>query len=278
MSAFTVLTSAVSGYLGLDPEKTNSWGFFSAHVAAIQLSGFVIYYIFLHFAVSNMRWQFKADVELTVHAHLLYVLYACAHPNPIKFDSVHIDREVNLLCLALRSVAAHGRPGVPPVRRDQSAMHLRQVAATIEDSAEGILVKGVDGREALMELAIKVFERSARGCWHGLLDDSDLSPRAQVLATENSLGSDDRREFRMAIAGAFLALIFAACSAFLNVPSVVSLAIAAIIATLPAALHRGRRGRLSSADFLSQTRQAFVAVPEEGSVRGPTTGPGPDRP
>ncbi|MFD9399877.1 hypothetical protein ACFWA4_13785 [Streptomyces sp. NPDC060011] len=242
----------------------NAFHVYNGPLAAVQIGAVISSYMLLVFCILRMRRLRKIDSELQIYATALRALRISASTINRASETAKIDRDVNALCETLRTFATHGRPNAPLVRRAQISVHVSEVAATLEDASQKVLELGDLARGDLLRLLVKLFERAAEGRWHGLLDESDLTERAKTFSSDTSLSYRDKREFRFALAGIALAVIFAVVGALLGLPPSITLPLSAITATIPTAFAGGRRGRLSPGDLLNQAR-ASLTPPQEGT-------------
>ncbi|CAM5658461.1 hypothetical protein SHIRM173S_08973 [Streptomyces hirsutus] len=225
---------------------------------AVQLGAIFCSLTLLAFAFWSWRRKRKVDSEGgALRAACILLKKAGWSKKPLT-SPARIDFDVAALCNWLRLFSTYGNPGGPAIRREQLNLHVTQVIVTLEDASEQILVRGEEAYIDLVTILSKMIDRMTEGRWHGLLDESDMSPRARNYLTENAVPHEEKKDIRIAVFGALLAATFAIGSVLLGVPSEVALSVAGITALIPAAVSGGRRFGLSPADFLGHSRQSFT--------------------
>ncbi|MFF3582240.1 hypothetical protein [Streptomyces mirabilis] len=175
---------------------------------------------------------------------------------------------MNELCSNLRTFADHGNPGAPAIRRKQLASHLNQVIVTLEDALEQILVRGPEAHPKVISLLSKIADRISEGRWHRLLDDEDLSDRAHSNTTENLTAQEERKDLRIVLFGVGLATLVTVGGVLAGIPSPISLTVAGLAATIPAAIGGRKHLGVTPMSLLRNTSQSLTPNQSEGQESG----------
>ncbi|WP_435614483.1 hypothetical protein [Streptomyces coelicoflavus] len=236
---------------------TDPFKIYSGPVFAIQVGGFICAITLLVAAAWNLKRRRKIDSEFSVIWWSINTLRSAARGDRSTRAPFELDQDVSVLCTRLKTYALYGHPTSPAIRRDQISIHISQIVATLEDATHAILRDGDSARTKLISALVKLTERSVMGRWHGLLDEGDLSERARSMTADASLRRNEKKEFRLSVAGVLLALCFAVGAALLNMPTPVILAVAAVTTIVPAAIG-GRGSSMSPANLLSQARHSLT--------------------
>ncbi|MFF0836764.1 hypothetical protein ACFYWF_27920 [Streptomyces sp. NPDC003344] len=179
---------------------------------------------------------------------------------------IELDSKINSLCIELNEYALGGQMNVPEIRRQELTRHVQAVTQTLEDASRDLVTNGWTEESRILFLLNRILERLVQGRWYGLLDQEDLSERAQMAHLQaDELPADLKKDQRVAMLGIVASFTVVAIATIAGAPVSVTLGLAGIAAIAPAAT-AGRLG-MTPGSAMQQVRESLKSgsQPSEGS-------------
>ncbi|MGC0339532.1 hypothetical protein [Streptomyces sp. SLBN-8D4] len=257
--AFPLVVFPILAAGRLDPRLMHAKSFWKITYGpgfGLQIGSLVIFVVLLISTNRTHKARLAADGFVSAVRETVTCLRIFLEVRSGKAQPIELDAAINDLCRDLTEYAHSGQVNVPSVRRQELALHVQAVTATLEDASRQLLTRGWADEPRVFELLTCVLSRLIQGRWHGLLDESEFSERGRNAVSQiASDATDSKKDQRVVLLGIVASFVVVALATVAGAPAGITLGLAGVAAITPAA-SSGRLG-MSPGSAFQQVRDSF---------------------